>query len=248
MNKQQFLNIYINNMDMSETILYIQKLVEENNISYVVPVNTDVIVKIESDPYLKKIVEEAELVLPDGQPLIWLSKIQKKQLKEKVSGSDLVPQLCEVAAQKGYKVFFLGGKEDVAEQAKKNLENSYPKIKIVGTYAPPIGFEGDEKKLDEINTMIKAASPDLLIVCLGCPKQEKFIYENYEKYGAKVSICAGATIDFLAGNIKRAPKWMSKCGLEWFYRFLSEPKRLFKRYFIDDTKILMLAWKYRRGK
>mgnify|MGYP001021427218 FL=1 len=94
--------------------------------------------------------------------------------------------------------------------------------------------------------MISEKKPDVLIACFGCPKQEKWIYENYQKYGAKVSICAGATVDFLAGNVNRAPKWMSDHGLEWFYRFLQEPKRMFKRYFIDDVKILSLIFKYRK--
>ena len=94
--------------------------------------------------------------------------------------------------------------------------------------------------------MITAAQPDLVIACFGCPKQEKWIYENYQKYDATVSICAGATVDFLAGNVSRAPTWMSNHGLEWLYRFFQEPKRLFKRYFIDDVKVLGLVWKYRR--
>ena len=94
--------------------------------------------------------------------------------------------------------------------------------------------------------MITAAQPDLVIACFGCPKQEKWIYENYQKYDGTVSICAGATVDFLAGNVSRAPTWMSEHGLEWLYRFIQEPKRLFKRYFIDDVKVLGLVWKYRR--
>ena len=125
------------------------------------------------------------------------------------------------------------------------LEEQYPDIKIVGTYAPPFGFEHDKNELNKINQMISEKNPDLLIVCFGCPKQEKWIYENYEKYDAKISICAGATVDFLAGNVNRAPRWMSEHGLEWFYRFLQEPKRMFKRYFIDDIKILKLIRKYR---
>ena len=118
-------------------------------------------------------------------------------------------------------------------------------IQIVGTYAPPLGFEKDEKELDKINQMISGVHPDLLIACFGCPKQEKWIYENISKYDAKVSVCAGATVDFLAGNVNRAPRWMSEHGLEWFYRFLQEPKRMFKRYFVDDVKIVGLIKKYR---
>ena len=142
-------------------------------------------------------------------------------------------------------MFILGGKEGIAEIAKKNLEKEYSNIKILGTYAPPFGFENDQKELEKINEMISLAKPDLLFVCFGCPKQEKWVYDNYKKYDAKVSICAGATVDFLAGNVKRAPKWMSNVGLEWFYRFLQEPKRLFKRYFIDDMKIIKLVFKYK---
>ena len=121
-----------------------------------------------------------------------------------------------------------------------------PGINIVGTYAPPIGFEKDTDELEKINSLISEAAPDILVSCFGCPKQEKWIYENYQNYNATVSVCAGATVDFLAGNVKRAPKWMSEHGLEWFYRFLCEPKRLFKRYFVNDVKILRLMWKYRK--
>ena len=115
----------------------------------------------------------------------------------------------------------------------------------MGTYSPPLGFENDANEINIINQKISAASPDIVIACFGCPKQEKWVYENYKKYNAAVSICAGATVDFLAGSVKRAPKWMSEYGLEWFYRFLKEPKRLFKRYFIDDIKIFRLTLKYR---
>lgn len=105
-------------------------------------------------------------------------------------------------------MFIIGGKDGIAEQAKKRLEQQLPGIQIVGTYAPPMGFEKDEAELDKINRMISEKQPELLIACFGCPKQEKWIYENIGKYDAKVSICAGATVDFLAGNVKRAPKWM----------------------------------------
>ena len=164
----------------------------------------------------------------------------------KISGSDLVPKLCEKAAEKGYTIFIIGGKDGIAEQAKRKLEKQLSGIKIVGTYAPPYGFEKDKNELDKINQMISDVHPDLLIGCFGCPKQEKWIYENYKKYDATVSVCAGATVDFLAGNIRRAPGWMSDHGLEWFYRFTQEPKRMFKRYFVDDIKIVSLMWKYRK--
>lgn len=245
MKKQALLNTYINNLDMQETVEIIEKMIGLKKKSYVVPINVDVVIKIEHDPYLKKIIDNADVVLVDGKPLIWISGICGKKIKAKVSGSDLVPMLCKVAAKKGYKIFIIGGKEGIAEQAKNNLEKNYPKIHIVGTYAPPFGFEKNKEELEKINHLISQVHPDLLITCFGCPKQEKWIYENMMNYDAKVSICAGATVDFLAGKVKRAPRWMSEYGLEWFYRFLQEPRRMFKRYFIDDIKVLKLIIKYR---
>ena len=244
MNKQRFLNTYVSNITMNEALDDIEKMIRSKKKSYVVSVNVDVIMKIEQDEELKTITNEADMVLTDGKPLIWISKLKKAPIKEKISGSDLVPKLCELSDKKGYTIFILGGKDGIAEQAKKKLESQYKNIRIVGVYSPKFGFENDKKELTKINSMINKKKPDLLFVCLGCPKQEKWIYNHINEYDAKVSICAGATVDFLAGNMKRAPKWMSNCGLEWFYRFLQEPKRLFKRYFIDDIKILKLLRKY----
>ncbi len=245
MEKQPLLNTYVNNVSMEETIQAIENMIATNKKSYVVAINVDVVIKIENDKYLKKIVDEADMVLVDGQPLVWISKWHKRPVKAKISGADLVPELCKEAAQKDYSIFIIGGKDGIAERAKENLEKKHSNIKIVGTYAPPFGFEKDIIELEKINKMISTTHPDLLIVCLGCPKQEKWIYENYKNYNAKVSICAGATVDFLAENVKRAPKWMSNHGLEWLYRVTQDPKRLLKRYLVDDVKIIGLIRKYR---
>ena len=245
MKKEKLLNTCINNINMDEAIDYICDCIEKKKIAYIVPINVDMVVKIEKDEYLKKIVNEADLTLIDGKPLIWISKMYGNQIKEKISGSDLIPKLCNVASKKGISIFIIGGAEGVAKKAKENLENEIPGINIVGTYSPSFGFEkkDDEKRL--INSIISDANPDIVIACFGCPKQEKWVYENYKKYDSIVSICGGATVDFLAGNVKRAPNWMSESGLEWLYRFFQEPKRLFKRYFIDDLKIFKLIWKYK---
>lgn len=244
-NKVKFLNTYVNNVGFNEAISYIDYLIQNKNNSYIVPINVDVVVKAEKDKELNKIIDEADLTLIDGTPLMWISKLNKKPFVEKISGSDLVPKVIELASKKKYRVFIIGGKEGIAERAKINIENIYDGINVVGVYAPPLGFENDDFELSKINKMISDLNIDILIVCFGCPKQEKWIYKNRDKYNAKVSICAGATVDFLAGNVKRAPKWMSNVGLEWFYRFLQEPRRLFKRYFVDDIKIINLFFKYR---
>lgn len=206
MKKQRFINTYVNNVNMNETIKSIDDMIASEKKSYVVAINVDVVVKIEDDSYLQKIVNNADMVLVDGKPLIWISKILGKPVKEKISGSDLVPLLCEHASKNNYSIFILGGKEGIADLAKKGLERKYPEIRIVGTYAPPFGFEKNKNELNNINKMISEVHPNILIACFGCPKQEKWIYQNYHKYDADVSICAGATVDFLAGNVKRAPR------------------------------------------
>lgn len=170
--KQRLLNTYVNNVTLDETLDEIDGFIRERKKSYIVAINVDVVMKMENDDYLRRISNEADMVLVDGKPLIWISKLYKRQIKEKVSGSDLVPQLCKRAADENYTIFIIGGKDGVAEQAKKKLEQKFPGIRIVGTYAPPLGFENDESELDKINQMITDAHPDLLIGCLGCPKQE----------------------------------------------------------------------------
>lgn len=248
MKKQPLLNTFVNNLSMDEAISNIEKMILADKKSYIVAINVDVVIKIENDAYLKKITDNADMVLVDGKPLVWIAKWHKNPVKEKISGSDLVPKLCEMAGEKKYSIFIIGGKDGISEKAKEKLKEQLPEINIVGTYAPPLGFENDQNELDKINNMINNVQPDILIACFGCPKQEKWIYENYTKYNAKVSVCAGATVDFIAGNVKRAPKWMREHGLEWFYRFLCEPRRLFKRYFCDDIKIWGLVIKYRKAR
>lgn len=241
----KFMNTDIDNLTMAETLNEIDKLIQEKNCSYVVTPNVDHIVRLEKDEELQKVYKNASLILTDGKPLIWISKWYKAPIKEKISGSDLFPNVCELAANKNYTMYLLGAAEGVADTAAKNLMKKYPGLNVVGTYSPPFGFEKNEQEMNKIKTQIQAVHPDILIVGLGCPKQEKFMYYHCKELGVPISFGLGASIDFEAGNIKRAPKWMSNHGLECLYRFSKEPKRLFKRYFVDDLKIIQVARKYR---
>lgn len=241
----KFMNTNIDNLTMTETLNEIDKLIQKKNCSYVVTPNVDHIVRLEKDVELQKVYKNASLILTDGKPLIWISKWYKTPIKEKISGSDLFPKVCELAANKNYTMYLLGAAEGVADTAAKNLMKKYPGLNVVGTYSPPFGFEKNEQEMNKIKTQIQKVHPDILIVGLGCPKQEKFMYYHCKELGVPISFGLGASIDFEAGNIKRAPKWMSNHGLEWLYRFSKEPKRLFKRYFVDDLKIIQVARKYR---
>lgn len=241
----KFMNTCIDNLTMSETLNEIDKLIQKKICSYVVTPNVDHIVRLEKDEELQKVYKNASLILTDGKPLIWISKWYKTPIKEKISGSDLFPKVCELAANKNYTMYLLGAAEGVADTAAKNLMKKYPGLNVVGTYSPPFGFEKNEQEMNKIKTQIQEVHPDILIVGLGCPKQEKFMYYHCKELGVPITFGLGASIDFEAGNIKRAPKWMSNHGLEWLYRFSKEPKRLFKRYFVDDLKIIQVARKYR---
>lgn len=241
----KFLNIYVDNLTMDEAVKEIDKLICKKNHSYVVTPNMDHIVLIEKDTLFKEVYNHADLILTDGKPLIWISKINGTQIKEKVSGSDLFPCICELAAKNGYKIFILGAAEGVADKAAKNLTMKFPGLNIVATYSPPMGFETDENLIQNIIDMINKAETDILAVALGSPKGEKFIYKIKEMINASLSISIGATIDFEAGNIKRAPKWMSDHGLEWLYRVTQEPKRLIKRYWNDAVSIVPIIRRYR---
>lgn len=246
MSRIKFMNISVDNLTMEEAISKIDSLIQLNVPSYVVTPNVDHIVRLESDTNLKKSYENADLILTDGKPLIWISKFYKKPIKEKISGSDLFPEVCKLASRKGYSLYFLGAQKGVAEKAAKNLKNKYCNLKISGYYSPPVGFENDEDELRYIISDIKLKKPSILIVALGCPKQEIFMNNYCNDLGVPISFGLGATLDFEAGNIKRAPRWMSNNGLEWLYRITQDPKRLIKRYLIDDLKIIKYIFKYRK--
>ncbi len=239
-----FMNNQIYNYKMEDAIDALDRLICQNKNGYVVTPNIDHIVKLESDQLLQKVYADADIILTDGKPMIWMSRLYGTPIKEKVSGSDLFPNLCRLAAGKGYRVFLLGAAEGVAAKAALNLQNKFPGLIIAGTYSPPFGFEKDEKELQNILRIVTEAKPHILIVGLGCPKQEKFIYNYKDELNVPVSLGLGASIDFEAGILKRAPKWMADHGFEWFYRIVQDPKRMAKRYFVDDMKIIRLFFKY----
>lgn len=247
MGRIKLLNIEVDNVSMEEALEAIDEIILKKDKSYVVTPNVDHIVKLEYDEEFKKVYKNADLILADGMPLIWISKLMGTPLKEKVSGSDVFPKICKMASEKGYKIYLLGAAEGVAQKAAENLKLKYNNLNVVGCYSPKYGFENDEAEINKIIKLVNKAKPDILVVGLGAPKQEKFIFNYKDKLNVPISLGLGASIDFEAGNIKRAPKWMQRLGLEWLYRLIKEPKRMYKRYLIDDIKIIKLYFKYRRG-
>lgn len=244
LNRVKFMNTYVDNVTLDEAVSHIEYCINNRIIGQVVTPNVDQVVRIEWDEYFAKICNESELSLVDGHPLMKIAKKYKMPFKEKICGSDLVPYLCEIAAKKGYSVFFLGAAEGVAKKAAEKMVEKNPGLKIAGTYSPPLGFENDENEIAKINDILLNSKADMLFVGMGVPKQSIFIYENMDKYQIPMSFSVGGTIDFIAGVQKRAPKWINRIGFEWLFRFFTNPKKFFKRYFIDDIKIFKLAKKY----
>lgn len=230
-------------MSMNEVVGVIKNFIDNKEQGYVVTPNIDHVVKLQNDKEFLEIYKNASLVLSDGMPILWAAKFLGSPLKEKISGSDLFLKLCESAAENGYRLFFLGGRPGAALKAAEILKLKYPNIKIVGTYSPPFGFEKDENENNKIVRMIKDAAPDILFVGLGAPKQEKWIYGHKDKYMVPISMGIGISFEFTAGIVKRAPLFMQKLGFEWFWRLMMEPKRLWKRYLVDDMKFFWLVLK-----
>ncbi len=246
-NRIEFLNIWIDNVTMSEAVDEIEKMVSGSCVNqYVVTPNVDHIVKLEKDEHLREVYENADLITTDGQMLIWISRWLKTPIVERVSGSDLFPEVCERAAWKGWRVFLLGAAEGVAAKAARNLEEKYPGLQVVGVYSPPYGFENDEEEMERIFQIVGEARPQILVLGLGCPKSEKFFYDHRDRFQISVALHVGGSIDFEAGVFPRAPQWMRRTGLEWLYRLAKEPKRLAKRYLVEDMAIWRICWKYRR--
>ncbi len=245
-NRMNFLNTQVDNVTMQEALDEICNMVDTGINQYVVTPNVDHIVKLENDPYLREVYENASLITTDGQILIWISRWLGTPIVERVPGSDLFPNVCEIAAQKSWRVFLLGAAEGVAARAARNLEQRYPGLQIAGVYSPPLGFENDDAERKKIFDIVNLAAPQILVLGLGTPKAEKFFYRYRDHFRVSVALHVGGSIDFEAGVIPRAPQWMRRAGLEWLFRLIKEPRRLAKRYLIDDMAIWGICWKYRK--
>lgn len=220
------------NISTSQTIRMIEQMVNSRKPHYLATANVDFLVQAMQDVELRRILFDAHLVLCDGTPLVWASRLLGNPLPERVAGSDLVPLLLRVAEEKGYRPFFLGATPEAMEQAVQNVQAKHPQLEMAGYYSPPFSHLLDMNH-DEIRSRIIRSRADLLFVGFGCPKQEKWISMHYQALGVPVSVGIGGTIDFLAGRLSRAPLWMQKSGTEWIYRLSQEPRRLLGRYTKD---------------
>ncbi|MCA9152380.1 MAG: WecB/TagA/CpsF family glycosyltransferase [Planctomycetales bacterium] len=215
---------------------------------FVVTPNVDHAVMVQEHEGLRRVYDDAHLVLADGLPIILASRLLKKGLPQRVAGSELVPLLMErMPRERKLRVYLLGAGPGVAERAAAKIAEQWPGVQVVGTYSPPLGFEKDSEEEARILQKLREAEPELLVVGLGAPKQELWVHKHFHDIPAKVALCVGATIDFIAGEKQQAPVWMRRTGLEWFHRMMSEPRRLAKRYAKDAWIFPRLVWREWRG-
>lgn len=208
-------------MTLDQAEAKIWRFLEEDKNHMVFTPNSEMIMAAREDEHLRTVLNAGDLNTADGIGVVYASRLLGKPLKERVAGFDLAKRIIEKLPQKPYSLFLLGGVPGVAETAKQNLERQYPGIKIVGTHDGYFNQQDEQRVIEEINK----TNPDILFVCLGMSKQEKWIYHNRDKLNTKVCMGIGGSLDVFAGKVKRAPEIYQKLGLEWFYRLMKEPWR-----------------------
>ncbi|MDO9164771.1 MAG: WecB/TagA/CpsF family glycosyltransferase [Rhodoferax sp.] len=238
-NRIEMMGCQIDNLTMEETLQAVEGFIKSGQPHQHVVVNVDKLVKASRDPKLRSIINECALINVDGMPVVWASRLVGKRLKERVAGVDLFESLMRRSADKGWRVYLLGAREDVVAGVKTTYEKKYPGLVVAGYRN---GYWRPEEEAGVVE-QIKAAEADLLFVAISSPKKEHFLARYQEEMKIPFAMGVGGTFDVAVGKVRRAPVWMQNAGLEWFYRFLQEPRRMFKRYFVDDMAFFWLLLK-----
>lgn len=231
------LGVAVDNLTMEEVLDAVEASIAEGGFHQIATANVDFLMKSIHDEELYETLANCDLVLADGAPLVWASRLLGAGLKERVAGADLVPQLARLSAERGYRLFLLGAEEESSAGAAAWMEQNYPGVCIVGRYCPK-HMPLEEMDHEEILRRIEAAQPDILLVAFGNPKQEKWLAMHRYRLEVPVCIGVGGSFDFLSGRVSRAPAWMQESGMEWFYRMIQEPSRLARRYFGNAAGLL----------
>lgn len=242
--KVELFDVKFNNVTMAEFLKLLTELIttdKKNNL--IQTVNVDHIMLMKEDPEFNKIVKNAAMITCDGMPIVWASKFKTAKLAERVTGADMTLEIFKNSAANNYKVFILGAGPGVAELATKKARDLYKDVQIMGVYSPAKEELKDAEKSKEICRRINESEANILLIALGAPKQEKWYWSNKEFLDVNAIIGVGASIDFIAGTQERAPKWMRNAGMEWSFRLMKNPNRMFQRYIVRDSKFLPLFLK-----
>lgn len=225
------------NLTMEETLKEIEKIIDNKIVTQHVVINAGKVVLMDKDKKLKRIIVDCPIINADGQSIVWASKFLRRPLQERVAGIDLMEELIKTSSEKGYRIYFFGAKEEVVENVVKHYEEKYPTLKIAG-YRSGYFSEDD---IPEITEEMRKSNADILFVAFSSPKKEYWLAENMKNINIPFCMGVGGSFDVVAGITKRAPIWMQKVGLEWFYRFLQEPGRMWKRYLVGNTKFILIT-------
>lgn len=231
----------LESVDLAQAAEQVLALVRSRRGGYVVTLNVDHVVKLQQPGALRDAYDKAALRYADGTPIVWLARCMGSALPARVAGSDLVPLILERAGMEGLRVHLVGGAPEVAAAAAERVRAAYPGLVWTGHVSPPRGFESSPELDAKIAAAVAAERPHIVLACLGAPKQEAWALRHSERLGEAVVLCVGATVDFLAGTRPRAPRWMVRLGLEWLFRLAQEPRRLWRRYLIEDAVFLQIA-------
>ena len=237
------LGVNVSRYDLNETIDYMCDTIDEGKKMRMAVTPVNCILWAHKDKNLRDIYNSADMVTADGVPLIWASRLLGEPIHGRVTGLDLLPEFSKVAAQHGYRFFFLGAAPGVVEKLSEVLMRKNPDLNIAGIYTPPFADSFSEEENLKIIELINQSNANILWVSLTAPKQDFWIAEHFDLLKVNIAIGVGAAFDVVAGNIKRAPVWMQRVGLEWFFRLLMEPRRLAKRYLFEAPKFLPLVLK-----
>lgn len=239
----ELLGTRLHNVTLAEFFEWVDGIIAAGTPSYVVTPNVDHVVRLETDADFQRAYAHAGLVVCDSKPMIWAARMLGIQIKQKLSGSDLIYWLTEHAAQKGYRIFLLGAADGVAAEAARILQARFPGLVVAGTHSPPMGFDAQPAENERALALLREHRPDICYIALGSPKQEAWMYANVQSSGVPLTLGIGAALDFVTGRFKRAPIWIQRIGMEWMWRLCSDPRRLFKRYVIDDSRFFVLVFR-----
>jgi N-acetylglucosaminyldiphosphoundecaprenol N-acetyl-beta-D-mannosaminyltransferase len=218
----------------AETVRHIVGASHRAEGGWVATPNVDICRQARRDPSLRQLIGTASLVVPDGMPLVWAAQLSGHPLPERVAGGSLIFSLSEAAAQQGLSIYLLGGAPGVPQRAGEELSGRYPGLRVVGADSPPLGFDTDPRAVEGVRDRVAAAAPDIVYVGLGFPKQERLITTLAPACPRAWFIGCGAAIPYAAKALPRPPAWMRRAGLAWLFRLWNEPRRLFRRYLVDD--------------
>jgi N-acetylglucosaminyldiphosphoundecaprenol N-acetyl-beta-D-mannosaminyltransferase len=229
----------IDPLTMQETLISVEKIIQRRKPNQHVVVNVAKLVMMQKDKSVRNIVNSCALINADGQGVVWGAKLIGVKVPERVAGIDLFTHLVELASEKGYKPYFLGAREEVLNKVVSTFESKYSKLQIAGKRNGY--FSGDEEK--EIVESIRSSNADILFVAMSSPHKEIFLNKYLEDLGVPFVMGVGGSFDVVSGVTKRAPMWMQKFGMEWFFRFMCEPRRMWKRYLVTNTIFLGMILK-----